>query len=98
MSLTIAPLPGRAQCEFPPLYERSVDGDGIEEAGLANVGVVEGIVGAGLEGVGVEHPSAEGNLHAELMLFVALAVQWSEGGVLAVGEGDERSGNGEQWR
>jgi hypothetical protein len=37
--------------------------------------VLEEIMGMGAEGVGVEPPSAEGDGDAELMLFVALAVQ-----------------------
>lgn len=55
--------------------ERSVYGDGVVEAGLADVGVVEEIVGAGLESVGIEQPAFKGNLQAELMFFVALAVE-----------------------
>ncbi len=81
MRLAEAPEMRRAQGELPGLNERALHGDGNEDAGLADVVVVEEIFGAGLEGVGVEQPAAEGNLHAELMLFVALAVQRDEAGV-----------------
>ncbi len=37
--------------------------------------MVEEIVGAGLEVVGVENPAAKGNRHTELMFFVPFAVQ-----------------------
>ena len=71
---------------------------GIVDAGVADVGVVEEVVDAGLEGVGVEEPAAEGNLDAELMLFVALAVERGEGGVVGLANCDDGAGGGEQRR
>ena len=50
--------------------------------------MVEEVVDAVLEDIGVEEPAAEGNLEAELMLLVALAVEGNEGGVVGVGEGE----------
>ncbi len=87
-----------AEGELPGADEGSVDGDGEVEAGVADVGVVEEIVDAVLEGVGVEEPAAEGDLEAELMLLVALAVEGSEGGVVGVGEGEDGAGGGEERR
>jgi hypothetical protein len=54
--------------------------------------VVEEVVDAGLEGAGVEEPAAEGDLNAELMLFIALAVEWGEAGAGAEGEVLEAAG------
>ena len=98
MGLTEARDAGRAEGEFPGADERAVDGDGEEDAGVADVGVVEEVVDAVLEGVGVEQPAVEGNLHAELVLLVALAVEWDEGGVVGAGEGEDRAGGGEERR
>ncbi len=86
VGLAEVPEARRAEAEFPGADEGAVDGDGEVDAGVADVGVVEEVVDAGLEGVGVEEPAAEGNLNAELMLFVALAVERGEGGVVGVGE------------
>ena len=51
---------------------------GKEDAGSADVVVVEKIVDIGFEVVGVEHPSAVRDGDAELMFFVALAVERNE--------------------
>ena len=98
MGLAEVPEARAAEGEFPGADEGSVDGDGIVDAGVADVGVVEEVVDAGLEGVGVEEPAAEGNLHAELMLFVAFAVEGDEVGVVGLGELDDGTGGGEQRR
>ena len=60
--------------------------------------MVEEVVDAGLEGVGVEEPAAEGDLYAELVLFIALTVEGEKGGVVGLGELDEGAGCGEQRR
>jgi hypothetical protein len=60
--------------------------------------VVEEVVDAGLEGVGVEQPAAEGDLDAELMLFVALAVEGREVGVVGLRELHDGAGGGEEGR
>ena len=87
-----------AEGEFPGADEGAVDGDGKVDAGVADVGVVEEVVDAGLEGVGVEEPAAEGDLDAELVLFVALAVEGGEGGVVGLRELDDGAGGGEERR
>ena len=74
VSLSEVPEARRAQGEFPAADEGSVDGDGEVDAGGSDVGVVEEVVDAGLEGVGVEYPASEGNADAELVLFVAFSV------------------------
>ena len=84
MGLAEVPEARAAQGEFPGADEGAVDGDGEVDAGVADVGVVEEVVDAGLEGVGVEEPAAEGNLYAELMLFVAFAVEGNEVGVVGL--------------
>ena len=60
--------------------------------------MVEKIIDAVFEGVGVDDPSTERNLDAELMLFIVLAMERRERGVVAVGEGEHRAGGGDQRR
>ena len=86
---------GRAECQLPGADQRAVDGDGEVDAGVADVGVVEEVVDAVLEGTGVEQPAAEGNLQAELVLLVALAMQRDEGGAVGIGVGEDGAGGGE---
>ena len=86
MGLAELPEARRAQRQLPGADECAVDGDREVDARVADVGVVEEVVDAGLEGVGVEEPVAEGNLHAELVLFVAFAVQRREGRIAGVGK------------
>ncbi len=57
-----------------------------------DVAVVEKVVGARLEGVDVEQPAVKGNLHAELVLLIALAAQGNEAGIGAVGKGQRGAG------
>ena len=52
---------GGAEGELPGADEAAVDGDGEEEAGVAEVGVVEEVADMGAEGVGVEEPAAVGD-------------------------------------
>ena len=60
------PEAGAAEGELPCADKGSVDGDGEIDAGVADVGVVEEVIDTGLEGVGIEVPSMEGDLDAEL--------------------------------
>ena len=60
--------------------------------------MVEEVVGAGFEGIGVEEPAAVGYLNAKLVLFVALAVERCEAGVGGLRVLDERAGGGKQRR
>ena len=78
MGLAEAPEAGRAEGELPGANEGAVDGDREVDAGVADVGVVEEVVDAGLEGVGVEDPAAVGDLDAELVLFIPFAVERSK--------------------
>ena len=101
MKLAEAGDGGRAQRGLPAADEGAVDGDGEEHVGLAEVGVVEEVVDAGFEGVDVEDPAAIRDVDAELVLFVALRGQGSEGvfagdvgGVLEHGAGDGFNGRG----
>jgi len=54
--------PRRAKRKLPGADQSSIDGDGEVDAGVADVGVVEEVVDAVLEGVGVEQPAAQGDL------------------------------------
>ena len=92
MGLSEVPETRAAEGELPGADQCAVDGDGEVDAGVADVGVVEEVVDAGFEGVGVEEPAAEGNLDAELMLFVAFTVERGEAGAGAEGEVLEAAG------
>ena len=50
MSLAEVPETRRADGELPGANERAVDGDGVVDAGVTDVGVVEEVVDAGLPG------------------------------------------------
>ena len=54
-----------------------------EKFGFADVVVIEKIRGARFESVDIESPAAQRNRQAELVLFVALAVQRNEADILA---------------
>ncbi len=73
----------RAESHLPGANQCAIDGDGEVHVGFADVGVIEEVVHAIFEGVDVEHPAFPRNLDAELMFFVALGGQRSEG-VLAL--------------
>src|SRR5258708_6466492 len=54
-------------------------------------------MGAGSQSAGIERPSTEGGGSAELKLFVSLAVQWDEVGLILFVQANECVGRGEQW-
>ncbi len=86
MELAVMQDVRRAQCEFPALNLRIGPGDGPEDIRLANVVVIEPIVGAGFKVVGIEGPAVIRDGHAELPLDVAFTVQRSEGKALTGGQ------------
>ena len=92
---------GELNRQFPSLNQRAVNGDGEENVRLADVGMVEEVVGARFKIVRVKQPPTERNLHAELMLLIALAVQRKKGSVGAVGvvrcSGPEAVSSGGGW-
>ncbi len=99
MGLSEVPEARGAEAELPGANEGAVDGDGKVDAGVTDVGVVEEVVDAGLEGVDVEYPATKGDLDAELVLFVAFAVERSERGVVLVCELHDWARCGEKrWR
>src|ERR1035438_6922501 len=55
--------------------------------------MVEEIVSAGLEGVGVEEPAAPWNFEAQLVFFIAFAAEWNEAGVAGLREGESGAGD-----
>src|SRR5271165_4050899 len=65
----------RTESEFPAANQSLRDGEREENAGGADVVVVEEIPDVGFEVVGVEDPAAERNSDAELMFFIALAIE-----------------------
>ena len=70
---------GRTKSKFPAGDAGGLDGDGEEEVGIVETVVVKEIVGAGDEIIGVDGPALDGNGEAELMFFVAFAVQRNKG-------------------
>ena len=88
---------GRAQSHLPGADQRAIDGDGEVHVRFAEVGVVEEVVDAILDGGHVEQPALVGNLNAELVLFVAFGGQGREGvfaGGLLTGVVEDGSGDG----
>jgi len=65
----------RAQRQFPSANQGSGIGEREENVRSSNVVVVEKIGNISLEGIGVEHPSAIRNGNAELMFFIAFAME-----------------------
>jgi len=86
----------RAEGQLPGADQRAIDGDGDVDAGVADIGVVEEVIDAIPEGIGIEQPAAKGNLYAKLVLLVALAMQRRERGVAALGIGEDRTRGGDQ--
>ena len=86
----------RAQRHLPGADQRAIDGDGEVHVRFAEVGVVEEVVHAVLDGVHVEKPAFVWNLDAELVLFVALGGDGREG-VFARRAGCSRS-SAPSWR
>src|ERR1700723_3209748 len=78
MELAAIPDARRAESDFPCVNERAIDGDGNENVRLAYVVVVEEIVGAGFEVVGVEYPALDRYGDAEFVLLVAFAMKRNE--------------------
>src|SRR5208283_3445893 len=85
---------GRAQREFPSANQGLGNGEGEEDVGGSDVVVVEKIGSLGFEVVGVKDPSTVRNGDAELMFFVALAVEWQEAALRRLALGDQRARNG----
>ncbi len=76
-----------------------VDGDRDKDIRFADVIVVEEISSARFEIVNIERPAANGNGHAELVLFVALSMERSKGeAAQTVDFGEQRPGNGDERR
>ena len=65
----------RAQSEFRAIDARPFNGDGNENLGVIEIVVVEVVGGASEEVVGVERPAVRGNGYAELVFFVAFAME-----------------------
>src|SRR5579863_272984 len=60
--------------------------------------MIEEIGGVGFEIVRVEGPVTERDHEPELMLFIALAVEWDEAAIRDSAELKQRAGNRDQWR
>ena len=86
MNLAAIPDARRTKRDFPRVNQRAINRDGKKKIGFADIVVVEEIIRAGLKCVGIQRPAAEGNRDAELVLFVALAVQRHERKIRVVGE------------
>ena len=88
----------RAQRELPCLNHGLGNGEGKEDVGSSDVVVVEKIGDIGFEGIGVENPSAVRDGDAELMFLVALTVERQKAAAGWLTLGDQRTGDGFDWR
>ena len=89
----------RSQRQLPAADEGLSNREREEEVGFSEDVVVEEIVGAGAESVGVERPSAEGDGDPELVLFVPLAVERNEAARIRHAQLHQRTGGSQQgWR
>lgn len=86
MDLNAMPNPGGAERQFPATNHGAIDGERKEDVGIAYAIVVEEVGGVGLEVVGIESPSANGDGYSELMFFVPLSVQGNETKILRCDE------------
>lgn len=97
--LAEAPEMWAAEGELPGLNERTLNRDGNEDAGFADVVVVEEVAATVFKGVGVEKPAVERDLDPKLMLFVALTFEGDVAGAVGLGVGEGVGGDaGERWR
>ncbi len=88
----------RTKRQLPAANHGLRDGDRKEDAGSADVVVIEKIAGVGLEVIGVKNPSPKRDGDAELMLFVAFAVERGKSQALLAGVIDQRrAGDGLNW-
>src|SRR5271166_4754148 len=78
--MELAPMPEirRMQCKLPALNHGVGPGDGPENIRLANVVVVEPVVGAGFVVVSAEHPTPQRNRDAYLPFDIAFTAQGNE--------------------
>lgn len=82
----------RAEGEFPSTNDCLRNRQRKENVRFADVAVIKEIVGVGLKCVGIDRPTAVGDGDAELMFFVALAVQRNEGEIVLIDELKQRAG------
>src|SRR5919198_1372474 len=87
-----------AKSAFPSANARLVDGQRQKNIRVAQNIVVEEIACPGVEAVNVQDPSAKRHGQAELVLFVALAVQGQKGEPLLKREIEQRPGHGVEGR
>src|ERR1700722_2380925 len=72
------------QRNLPALNQRTLHRHGDEDARFAYIAVIEKIVGAGFERIGIQQPSTPGDLQPKLMFFITLPSQRNKAGVVAV--------------
>ena len=88
----------RTQRQLPAANQRRLNGDGKEEIRFADVVVVKKVHDPGAEGIGIEHPAAIRNGDAELIFFIALAMQRNKSQCCWLGKLQQRTGGGDQRR
>ncbi len=92
MKLAAMPKAGGSQREFPSLNQGRFPRDRPEEIRFSDVVVIQPIAALVFESIGVESPAAIGNRDADLIFFIALAVQRSKSQTLAFRQLEERAG------
>ena len=98
MKLRAVSEAGRTKGELPSANQGLLDGQREEQIGFSNHFVVEEVVDARAEGVGVKRPSVVRNCDAELEFLVALSAKCGESAIVLVAQIDQRSGGGDQRR
>src|SRR5580700_8341542 len=98
MELSERPGPGRSNGDFGSTDQGAVDRDGKEDVRVAHRIVVEEIRGPRLEPVAVQRPAPNRDGQAQLVFFIALAVQGNEPEVLRRHEVEQRTGCGDERR
>ncbi len=90
--------PRRAESQLPASDDGLLNGQGDEQVRFTDVIVIEKVVGAGFEVIGIDRPAVERDGHAELVFFVAFSEQGQEAKVVGSHELQQRTRRREQWR
>jgi hypothetical protein len=83
MELAAMPQARRAERKFPALDKRLLPGNRPEDVRFSDVVVIEPVFCVRFVVIGVKNPAVKGNRDADLVFDIALAVQRSEGEILA---------------
>src|SRR6202000_1921279 len=98
MKLADIPQSGRADRQLIALDQGAINGERQEGVGVADVVVIEEILGQGMEGVEIDGPAVDRDAQAELILLVTLSMKGNESQVVILREFKQRASQGDQRR